>query len=88
MNVEEFPTPWQRKALWSALTAVALVTIGSIGIGLVWLVLEEPVRNRARVLMWKIRSNLHRNHCCFEDLPEFGFQGMSLRPLSHGLAYG
>lgn len=33
----EYPTPWQRKTLWSALTAVAVVTIGTIAIGLVWL---------------------------------------------------
>ncbi|HEV7403192.1 MAG TPA: AI-2E family transporter [Chthoniobacteraceae bacterium] len=37
MNQEELPTPWQRKALWSALTALAVVTIGTIAIGLVWL---------------------------------------------------
>ena len=36
MTLEEFPTPWQRKTLWSALTAVAVVTIGAIGIGLIW----------------------------------------------------
>jgi predicted PurR-regulated permease PerM len=38
MNPPEFPTPWQRKTLWTALTAVAMVTIGSIAIGLIWLV--------------------------------------------------
>ena len=37
MNHEEIPTPWQRKALWSALTGVAMVTIGTIAIGLIWL---------------------------------------------------
>src|SRR4051812_22175047 len=37
MTLEEFPTPWQRKTLWSALTAVAVVTIGAIGIGFIWL---------------------------------------------------
>ena len=37
MNAPEFPTPWQRKTLWSALTAVAVVTIGAIAVGLVWL---------------------------------------------------
>src|SRR3954452_6325292 len=37
MTLEEFPTPWQRKTLWSALTAVAVVTIGTIGVGLIWL---------------------------------------------------
>lgn len=37
MNAPEFPTPWQRKMLWSALTAAAIVTIGGIAVGLVWL---------------------------------------------------
>lgn len=37
MNAPEFPTPWQRKTLWSALTAVALATIGAIAVGLIWL---------------------------------------------------
>ncbi len=37
MNSPEYPTPWQRKTLWSALTAVAVVTIGTISVGLVWL---------------------------------------------------
>src|SRR5580765_723880 len=36
MTLEEFPTPWQRKTLWSALTALAVVTIGAIAIGLIW----------------------------------------------------
>lgn len=38
MNLEEFPTPWQRKTMWSALAALAVVTIGAIAVGLVWLV--------------------------------------------------
>ncbi|RYD81719.1 MAG: AI-2E family transporter [Verrucomicrobiaceae bacterium] len=37
MNAPEFPTPWQRKVLWSALTAAAIVTIGAIAVGLIWL---------------------------------------------------
>ena len=38
MNAPEFPTPWQRQTLWGALTALAVVTIGAIAVGLVWLV--------------------------------------------------
>lgn len=37
MTAPEYPTPWQRKALWSALTALAVVTIGGIAVGLIWL---------------------------------------------------
>lgn len=37
MNLQEYPTPWQRKTLWTALTALAIVTIGGIAVGLVWL---------------------------------------------------
>lgn len=37
MNKSEFPTPWQRKTLWSALTAVAVGTIAVISIGAIWL---------------------------------------------------
>jgi len=37
MNAPDYPTPWQRKTLWSALTAVAVVTIGTIFVGLIWL---------------------------------------------------
>jgi len=32
-----FPTPWQRKMVWMALSALAVVTIGAIAVGLVWL---------------------------------------------------
>jgi predicted PurR-regulated permease PerM len=38
MNLEEFPTPWQKKTMWSALAALSVVTIGAIAVGLVWLV--------------------------------------------------
>ena len=38
MNLHEFPTPWQRKTIWSALAALAVVAIGAIAVGLVWLV--------------------------------------------------
>lgn len=36
MNAPDFPTPWQRKTLWMAATAFAIVLIGAIGVGLVW----------------------------------------------------
>lgn len=36
--MNEFPTIWQRKTMWSALAALAVVTIGAIAVGLVWLV--------------------------------------------------
>ncbi|MCE9612360.1 MAG: AI-2E family transporter [Chthoniobacter sp.] len=36
--MNEFPTIWQRKTMWSALAALAVVTIGAISVGLVWLV--------------------------------------------------
>ena len=38
MTSEEYPTPWQRKTMWSALSAVALVAIGAIAVGIIWLV--------------------------------------------------
>jgi hypothetical protein len=34
----DYPTAWQRKTIWGALTALAVVTIGAIGVGLIWLV--------------------------------------------------
>jgi len=37
MNAPDFPTPWQRKTLWSAATAFAIVLIGAIGVGFLWL---------------------------------------------------
>ncbi len=37
MNLPEYPTPWQRKTIWTAVTAIALVTIGSISVGLIWI---------------------------------------------------
>ena len=36
--MNEFPTPWQRKTIWSALATLAVVSIGAISVGLVWLV--------------------------------------------------
>jgi predicted PurR-regulated permease PerM len=40
MNPPQLPTPWQRKTIWTALTSLAVVTIGSIAVGLVWLGIE------------------------------------------------
>ena len=36
--MNEFPTPWQQKTMWSALAALSVVAIGAIAVGLVWLV--------------------------------------------------
>ena len=33
----DFPTPWQRKTAWAALSAVSVVAIGAVAVGLVWL---------------------------------------------------
>lgn len=38
MNTPDFPTPWQRKTLWAAATAVGVVVIGIIAMGIVWLI--------------------------------------------------
>jgi predicted PurR-regulated permease PerM len=35
--MNEYPTPWQQKMMWSALAALAVVTIGGIAVGLIWL---------------------------------------------------
>jgi predicted PurR-regulated permease PerM len=35
--MENYPTPWQKKTLWAALSALAVVVIGSIAVGLIWL---------------------------------------------------
>jgi predicted PurR-regulated permease PerM len=37
-GMNEYPTPWQRKMMWSALAALSLVTIGAVAVGLVWLI--------------------------------------------------
>lgn len=34
----EYPTAWQKKTLWMAFTTLAVVTIGAIAVGLIWLV--------------------------------------------------
>ena len=38
MNPPEYPTPWQKKTIWSALTAVSMVGIGAISVGLIWII--------------------------------------------------
>ncbi len=37
MNAPEYPTPWQKKTIWSALTGLAVVTLGTIFVGLIWI---------------------------------------------------
>lgn len=32
-----FPTPWQRKTIWTALATLAVVAIGAVAVGLIWL---------------------------------------------------
>ncbi|MGB8166444.1 MAG: AI-2E family transporter [Chthoniobacteraceae bacterium] len=38
MNHPEFPTPWQQKTIWTALTALSMVVTGTIAVGLIWLI--------------------------------------------------
>ena len=38
MNTPEFPTPWQKKTIWTALTALSMVGIGTISVGLIWII--------------------------------------------------
>lgn len=38
MNNPEFPTPWQKKTIWTALTALSMVGIGAISVGLIWII--------------------------------------------------
>jgi hypothetical protein len=37
MNQPNYPTPWQRKTLWTGATFFAAVLIGAIVVGLIWL---------------------------------------------------
>lgn len=37
MNLPDYPTPWQKKAIWAALAALSVVSIGGIAVGLIWL---------------------------------------------------
>jgi predicted PurR-regulated permease PerM len=36
MNTPEYPTPWQKKSIWAALTTLSVVAIGSVAVGLIW----------------------------------------------------
>ena len=36
MSLSDYPTPWQRKTIWGALTTLAIVSIGAVGVGLIW----------------------------------------------------
>ena len=40
MNTPEFPTSSQKKTIWTALTALSTVTIGTVVVGLIWLTSE------------------------------------------------
>ena len=40
MKQPDFPTSWQRKTIWSAITALAMVTIGGVSVGTVWLTVQ------------------------------------------------
>ncbi|MDQ3621158.1 MAG: AI-2E family transporter [Verrucomicrobiota bacterium] len=37
MKPQEFPTAWQQKTIWAALTTLAVVAIGAVAVGLIWL---------------------------------------------------
>lgn len=37
MNTPEYPTPWQKKSIWAALTTLSVVAIGAIAVGFIWL---------------------------------------------------
>jgi predicted PurR-regulated permease PerM len=36
MITPEFPTPWQKQTIWTALTTLSVVGIGAIAVGLIW----------------------------------------------------
>jgi predicted PurR-regulated permease PerM len=38
MDLQDYPTASQRKTIWAALTALSTVTIGAIGVGIIWLI--------------------------------------------------
>ena len=40
MKPPDFPTYWQRKTIWSAVTALAMVTIGGVSVGTIWLTVQ------------------------------------------------
>lgn len=37
MTPSKYPTPWQQKTIWTALTTIAVVSIGAIAVLLIWL---------------------------------------------------
>jgi len=37
-TMNEFPTPWQRKTIWAALTGLSIVAIGGLAVGLIWII--------------------------------------------------
>ncbi|MEP6669968.1 MAG: AI-2E family transporter [Chthoniobacter sp.] len=37
MNTPEYPTPWQKKSIWTALTTLSVVSIGAVAVALIWL---------------------------------------------------
>src|SRR5947207_4052461 len=36
MTTPDFPTPWQKKTIWGALTTLSVVGIGAVAVGLIW----------------------------------------------------
>ena len=40
MNTPEYPSPSQKKTIWTALTALSTVAIGAVAVGLIWLTSE------------------------------------------------
>lgn len=36
MNSPEYPTPWQKKSIWAALTTLSIVAIGAVAVVLIW----------------------------------------------------
>src|SRR4051794_29333258 len=37
MNTPEYPTPWQKKSIWAAITTLSVVAIGGVAVGFIWL---------------------------------------------------
>jgi predicted PurR-regulated permease PerM len=37
MNPPEYPTPFQKKSIWAAFTTLAVVAIGAVAVGLIWI---------------------------------------------------
>ena len=35
--MSEYPTEWQKKTIWGALSTLSVVTIGAVSVGLIWL---------------------------------------------------